>query len=145
MELVDRLDELEELLKGARPVPLTGNAVVNRRRLLHLIDRIRTSLPEAVREADRIRKAQKGLLREAKEQAEALEREARQQAAEILDSSKLVREAEARSEALLKDSRQKAQAILTEAEQQAEGIYARLEDQLSQLLKLVRESSSRRR
>lgn len=145
MQLVDLLDELEDLLNQGRPVPLTGNAMVDRRRCLNLIDRMRTSLPDEVREGDRIQRAQRALLQESKKEADAIQKEAKERAAAILDESELFREAEIRAEALMREAKERARAMVVDAQQQAETVYARLEDQLAQLLKLVRESSSKRR
>lgn len=145
MQLVDLLDELEALLEEGRPVPLTGSVVISRRQCLDLIDRIRTSLPEEIREADRIQRSQRTLLQESKAEAEAIEREARERAAFIVAESELVKTAELKAEALVRESREKARQMVHGAQQQAETVYARLEDQLVQLLKMVRESSTRRR
>jgi hypothetical protein len=51
MDLITALNELEELVENSSKVPLTHKVIIDEDRLLDLLDHIRTSLPEEVRQA----------------------------------------------------------------------------------------------
>ncbi len=51
MEIFNVLNELEELVEASIKVPLTRRVMVDEDRLLDYLDRIRTSLPEEIRQA----------------------------------------------------------------------------------------------
>ena len=53
-DLLQILDELDHLITGARSVPMSSSAIVNRDDALALIDRARHAVPSAVRRAEEI-------------------------------------------------------------------------------------------
>ena len=51
MDLLSALNELEELIENSGRVPLTRKVMVNEDSILDLLDRIRTTIPEEIRQA----------------------------------------------------------------------------------------------
>ena len=51
MEIFTLLDELEEYLEGARAVPFTNKAIVDKEDILDIIKEIRLKLPDELKQA----------------------------------------------------------------------------------------------
>ena len=51
MDLTTRLSELEELVRDAKSMPLSSSALVNRDEVLELIEALKTSLPDEIKQA----------------------------------------------------------------------------------------------
>src|SRR5699024_6504910 len=102
--LVRLLNELSEVITGARAMPLSASALINRAEVLDLISSAREVLPGELAEADKIRSDARGILARAHAEAEALVDneqvvvEANRRAAE------LIAEGEARAEQLARDT-----------------------------------------
>ena len=62
MDLLHLVDRLEELVAGAQRMPIGGRAIVDRRRLLDIIDQMRVAIPDEVRQAREV-VAQTGAIR----------------------------------------------------------------------------------
>ena len=65
MHLIDRL---EELVGEARRLPIGTGVVIDRRRLLDLVDQLRAAVPVEVREAQEILKRKDDVLAQADEE-----------------------------------------------------------------------------
>ena len=51
MDLLHLIDRLEEQIGEARRLPIGTGSVIDRRRLLDLVDQLRAAVPQQVREA----------------------------------------------------------------------------------------------
>ncbi|MEO9256024.1 MAG: ATPase, partial [Tepidiformaceae bacterium] len=65
MEILDLIDSLEELVIQARRLPVGGNLVVDRKRMLDVIDQMRLSVPADLRQAQQILEMRDEILTEA--------------------------------------------------------------------------------
>ncbi len=54
MDMLDRLDELSDIIETAKSLPLSASCVVPRDEVLDLLDEIRATLPDALRDAEQI-------------------------------------------------------------------------------------------
>jgi len=52
VNVLDLIDQLDELLHKAKPVPLTNQARVDREEAYELLDRLRVALVEEIRRGD---------------------------------------------------------------------------------------------
>ena len=71
-DLLQILDELDHLITGARSVPMSSSAIVNRDDALALIDRARHAVPSAVRRAEEIVADADAVLADGREESERL-------------------------------------------------------------------------
>src|SRR5690625_7525242 len=88
--LVGILDELNELITGARAMPMSASALINRAEVLDLISSAREVLPGELAEADKIRSDARGRLARAQAEAEA-----------VVDNNEVVVEANRRAAELI--------------------------------------------
>jgi cell division septum initiation protein DivIVA len=116
--VLDVLEALDALVAEARRVPFSGNVVVNDSELSDLLDRIRTSLPDEVVEAQRLLEDRERILVGTEEEAARM----REQAG--AEARRLVEEAQARVEGLRTQAQAEARRVLDEARAQAEKLVS---------------------
>jgi cell division septum initiation protein DivIVA len=102
----------------ARRLPLGGSVVVDRRRLLDLVDQMRVAVPGEVREARAIVMEGEEILARAQHEAEQVLSEAHAQVAERLEDDELVKAAEERGRELVRQAEEKVATMVKEAEEQ---------------------------
>ena len=90
MDILHLIDRLEELGAEARRMPIGQGVVADRRRLLELVDQMRSSVPWDVREAERIVTEKEDILEEARREAEGIIERADMEAQERLDETAIV-------------------------------------------------------
>ncbi len=138
LSVIILLDRLEELLRGRFRV--AGRAWVDAEAAFELLDKIRTSLPDELREAEWLTSEKDRLLYEAQEEAKRILRDAENYAAKLVQDSQIQRQAEHEAEQIMNQARQEAAAIQEEAGVFARRILAQLEESLEKALRVVKKS-----
>jgi hypothetical protein len=95
MDILYLVDRLEELLNGAWHVPLTSNVMIDEDELLDIIDQMRMSVPEEVKQAKRIQQERDRLIAQAQEEKERIIGLAREDGQAMLDDHEIRKVAEA--------------------------------------------------
>src|SRR5918912_659749 len=85
MDVLVLIDKLDDLVHNARPVPLTDQVRVDREEVYDLLDQMRATIPEEIKQARWIVKERQEMLAEAKREAERIEREIRLGAEDYAD------------------------------------------------------------
>ena len=83
MDVLVLIDKLDDLIHNARPVPLTDQVRVDREEIYDLLDQMRATIPEEIKQARWIVKERQEMLAEAKREAERVVKEAREREREI--------------------------------------------------------------
>ena len=160
MDLLHLVDRLEELVAGAQKMPIGNRAIVDRRRMLDLIDQMRIAVPREVREAQDIVAARDAIRREAEEEGRIIVAQAEERAADLIEdhaiaegakqrAEEIAREAERRLEeqieaanrdvqARIQESRRVAREQMAAADEYARELLIRLERQLQAFQNSVR-------
>jgi len=105
---------------------------------LDLIDQMRLSVPEEIRQAKRVQQERDRIVAQGKEEAERVVALAREQASRLVDDHELVQEAKAKVEAVLERARHESQEIRTDADKYAADTLSELESRLTTLLNEVK-------
>jgi hypothetical protein len=164
VEILDLIDALEELVVQARRLPVGGNLVVDRKRMLDVIDQMRLAVPADIRQAAQVLEMRDQLMDEAHENARLVVQQAEQDRLRRIDETAIMREAQERSQAMLIEAENRARQMVAEADataaahmseaaeaatrqlddadQYALEVLRRLENQLQAFLESVRLSSS---
>ncbi|HML97273.1 MAG TPA: hypothetical protein PKD75_02225 [Tepidiformaceae bacterium] len=116
MEILDLIDTLEELVIQSRRLPVGGNLVVDRKRMLDVIDQMRLAVPADLRQAQQVLESRDQIIEEAHQAARATIDRAEQERRRRLDESAIVREAEDRSQQMLMDAEARARQVIAEAD-----------------------------
>jgi cell division septum initiation protein DivIVA len=137
MDVLVLIDKLDDVVHNARPVPLTDQVRVDREEIYDLLDQMRATIPEEIKQARWIVKERQEMLAEAKREAERIVREAREQQA------RLISDEERAADEIVEDARTREREIRLGAEDYADEILNTLEVNLQKFLAAVQRGRDR--
>src|SRR5215210_4649156 len=111
MDAITLIEKLHDLLDEARPLPLTDQVRVDPEEINELLDAIRATIPEEVKQARWIVKERQEMLAEVRRECDRLLAEARTQAAIEVSPEKVNAIAERQAAEILSQARRTAHAI----------------------------------
>jgi vacuolar-type H+-ATPase subunit H len=127
LDVLHLIDRLEELVAEAKRMPIGQGVVIDRRRILELIDQMRSTLPWEVREAQEIVLNRDAVIEEARREGEGIIHRAQIEAEGMLDETEIIKQAEVRAQEILQQADERAQDLLDEAQQQVQAKLAQAE------------------
>ena len=116
MDILYLVDRLENLIAGSRHMPLVNQIIVKESDILNIIDQLRTTIPDEIKQARRIIQDKERILAQAQAEANALIARARSESEQTVNREGLLKAAEARSQELLQRASQEAEQLQNEAE-----------------------------
>src|SRR5258706_13934594 len=143
MDVLVLIDKLDDLIHNARPVPLTDQVRVDREEIYDLLDQMRATIPEEIKQARWIVKERQEMLAEAKREAERIVKEAREQQARLVANEEITRQAERAAEEIVEEAREREREIRLGAEDYADDILSTLEANLQNFLQAVQRGRDR--
>jgi cell division septum initiation protein DivIVA len=114
------IDSLEELVADSRRLPIGGGVMLDRARLLDLIDQMRAAVPVDVRDARQVLQRRDEMLNAARADAQRVVEEAQRAAQELLKDHELTRSAEAQAQEITRQAQLRATQIVREAEERSQ-------------------------
>jgi hypothetical protein len=115
------------MVAEGRRMPLGAGVVVDRRRLLDLVDQMRAALPNEIREGADVLNRRNEVLQRADEEAAIKLRRAQEQIDDLLSHDSIVREAQARADMLIREAEARCDRMLLDTENQAKARMAEAE------------------
>ena len=94
MDVLVLIDKLDELVHNAKAVPLTDQVRIDREEIWEILDQMRATIPDEIKQARWIVKERQEMLGEAKREAERIVVEAREIAQREASQQEVVRLAE---------------------------------------------------
>jgi cell division septum initiation protein DivIVA len=143
VDVLELIDKLDDLIHNARAVPLTDQVRIDREAIYELLDEMRSTIPEEVKQARWIVKERQEMLAEAKREADRILAEARDHAAREVSQQEIVRKAEREAESILEDARQREREVRLGAEDYADEVLGTLEVNLGKFLAAVQRGRER--
>ena len=143
MDVLVLIDKLDDVVHNARAVPLTDQVRVDREEIYDLLDQMRATIPEEIKQARWIVKERQEMLAEAKREVDRIIAEAREQAVREASQTEIVKLAEKQAQEIIDDSRRTARETRLEMEDWADGMLATLESNLDRFLTAVRRGRER--
>lgn len=119
MELQQLINQLEAVLNDGRRVPFSDRLLIDEEACRSIIDQMRVSVPEMIKQAERLLGERDRIIAQAKEEANRILQMAREQATELVDQHHLVAEAQQRVDRMLAKAEQEAAAMRIEADNYA--------------------------
>jgi len=142
VELFNILNELEELIETCPKVPMTRRVLVDEDRLLDYLDRIRTSLPEEIRQAKWVVQEREKVIADSKQEAMRIIQDAEKELQNRAEESEIVKKAQELSEQYQQQAREIAAKIKEGAYQYADDILRELENNLKKILEEIQAGRS---
>ena len=99
MDVLELIDKLDDLIHNARAVPLTDQVRIDRDAIYDVLDQMRSTIPEEIKQARWIVKERQEMLAEAKREVDRLLAEAREQAVREASQTEIVKIAEHQAQA----------------------------------------------
>jgi bifunctional DNA-binding transcriptional regulator/antitoxin component of YhaV-PrlF toxin-antitoxin module len=126
------------LVAAGKKLPLTNNVVLDQATVLELVDQLRTSVPDEVRQARRITEDADRITDHAREEGETIVARAQEQAAQMLEERELVRAAQQRAAEILDQAQDEAREVRRGADEYAAGVLIRLEGECIKALTSIK-------
>ena len=120
MDVLVLIDKLDDLVHKA--VPLTDQVRIDREEIYDILDQMRATIPEEIKQARWIVKERQEMLAEAKRETDRILGEAREQAVREASQTEIVKLAERQAQEIVDDSRRQARETRLEMEDWADGI-----------------------
>ena len=142
MDVLVLIDKLDDLVHNAKAVPLTDQVRIDREEIYDILDQMRATIPEEIKQARWIVKERQEMLAEAKRECDRLIGEAREQAVREASQTEIVK-SERQAQDIVDDARRQARETRLEMEDWADGILSTLEVNLDKFLVAVRRGRER--
>lgn len=138
-----RLAELRQAVEGARSMPMSASAVINRGEVLELVDGLEKALDAALVEARAVLADRDAVVDEGRRQADEVLAEARAEREAIISDTEVYRVAKREAEALLEQARAEAEALLRETDEYVDSKLANFEITLERTTEAVKRGRER--
>ena len=112
--------------------------MIDQATVLELIDQLRASVPDEVRQARRITEEAGRITERARDEGDAIIARAQEQAAQMLEERELVRAAQQRAGELLEQAQAEAREVRRGADEYAAGVLIRLEGECIKALTSIK-------
>jgi cell division septum initiation protein DivIVA len=131
MDVLVLIDTLDDLVHNAKPIPLTDRVRVDKEGIYDLLDQIRATIPEEIKQARWVVKERQEMLAEATREAERMVNQAREFRERLISDEEVTKQAERAAEVIIEDARGREREILLGGEDYADEILNTLESNLS--------------
>jgi vacuolar-type H+-ATPase subunit H len=143
MDVLELIDRLHDLVHDAKHVPLSSEVRVDKEKLSDLLNELRATIPEEIKEARWIVKERQEILAAAEREAERILGEAHERQTEFVAEHHLTGQAELASEDIIDDARAEEREIRLGAEDYAHEILSTFETNLSKFIAAIRRGRER--
>ena len=143
MDVLELIDKMDDLIHNARAVPLTDQVRIDREAIYDLLDQMRSTIPEEVKQARWIVKERQEMLAEAKRESERILAEAREKAAYEASQQEVVKLAEREAAEILEEARMREREVRLGAEDYADEVLGTLEVNLTKFIAAVQRGRER--
>jgi len=133
VDLLSALNELEELIETSTRVPLTRKVLVNEDQVLDLLDRIRTTIPEEIRQAKWIIQEREKVMSDSQKEAMRLLEDAQRKVSQQAEESEIVRKAKEVADSIIAKAEKQAMELREGAKSYADDILTNLLESLDKL------------
>src|SRR5665811_731008 len=127
MDVLVLIDKLDDIIHNARSVPLTDSVMIDREEMYDILDQMRSTIPEEIKQARWIVKERQEMLAEAKQEAERMLTEAQERADRLASETEVVRLAERNAQQTMEDARERERETRLGAEDYADEVLGNLE------------------
>jgi len=143
MDVLVLIDKLDDIIHNARSVPLTDSVMIDREEMYDILDQMRSTIPEEIKQARWIVKERQEMLAEAKQEAERVLNEAQERAERLASETEVVRLAERNAQQIMEDARERERETRLGAEDYADEVLGNLETNLEKFIGAVRRGRER--
>ncbi|MFK8911670.1 ATP synthase F0 subunit B [Streptomyces sp. YS-3] len=127
MDVQKKLDEIVDVVAGARSMPMSASCVVNRAELLALLEEVRQALPGSLAQAQELIGGREQLVEQARQEAERIIESAHAQRGTLISDTAVARQSQDEADRILADAKREAEEIRAEADDYVDSKLANFE------------------
>src|SRR6201984_557717 len=143
MDVLVLIDKLDDLVHNAKAVPLTDQVRIDREEIYDILDQMRATIPEEIKQARWIVKERQEMLAEAKGEGDRLVAGGRGEAVREASQTEIIKIAERQAQDIVDEARREAREARLEMEDWADSMLASLEVNLDRFLTAVKRGRER--
>ena len=141
MDLSARLEQLEELVREAKSMPLSSSVLINREEVLEMIAGMKEALPEEIKRARWIVRDREELLAKAREEGERTVQQAHEEQLRMARKEEIVARATTEADRVVSEAEERAREMRSEAEDYVDAKLAQFEISIRKILEASQASS----
>lgn len=153
MDILKLIDELEEIIDNASSIPLIKKVSINPDEAYEIINDLRDSIPEEIKEARWINEERDRILKEATVQAEQIVAQAREEEErtkleaqkrfkELINEETITIEAKKYAEQIVDEAKSTAKTIQTSSLAYVDSMLVKTQEELKNLLQVIDDNRS---
>ncbi len=139
MDILYLVDRLENLVSSSRRMPLVNQVLIKETDILNIIDQMRTTIPEEIKQARRIIQEKERILAQAQADAKNIQSRIRGEVEKAMRREGLLSAAEDRSQEIMRLATEQAQMIMRRTEEQSEQLKIDADNYATETLRNLRE------
>lgn len=139
MDILYLVDRLENLIASSRRMPLLNQIIIKEGDILAIVEQMRTSIPDEIKQARRVIQDKERILAQAQADASTLLAKAREEADKAVSRESLLRAAEERAREMLRRSEEQAQQITRRAGAEGEQLKDEADAYVAETLRGLRD------
>ena len=107
MDILHLVDRLENVVRESRTLPLSRKLLLDEEKLIDIIDQMRVSVPDVVRQAQKVTAERDRQLAQAQEEAERIKQLAKAESQLIIEQDQITKDAHIRAKNIVEGSNKK--------------------------------------
>jgi len=139
LDILYLVDRLENLIASSHRIPLTNQIRIKEVDILNIVDQMRTSIPDEIKQARRVIQEKERILAQAQADASTLLARAREETERAMNREGLLRAAEARSQEMVQQAEEHSQAVVRRAEEQNERLKTDADTYVAETLRNLKD------
>ena len=139
MDILYLVDRLDNLIASSRKMPLVNQILIKEGDILNIVDQMRTSIPDEIKQARRIIQEKERILAQAQADATTLLTRAREETERAMNREGLLRAAEARSQELVRQAEEQAHSVIEQAEEHGEQLKNEADNYVAETLRNLKD------
>jgi cell division septum initiation protein DivIVA len=141
MDIAGRLEQLEELVREAKSMPLSSSVLINREEVLELIAEMREMLPEEIKRARWIVRDRDELLAKARAEGDRIVEQAQEEQLRMARKEEIVARATSEADRITAEAEDRAGSMRSEAEDYVDAKLAQFEISIRRILEASQAST----
>jgi len=142
MDILYLVDRLENLIASSRRMPLVNQIIMKEGDILNIVDQMRTSVPDEIKQARRVIQEKERILAQAQADATTLLARAREETERAMNREGLLRAAEARSQELMRQAEEQAKNVVRQAEEHSTRLKVDADNYVTETLRNLKDHLS---
>lgn len=133
IELQQLINQLETVIGQGKRVPLSQSIMVDEEAVRRVIDQMRVSVPDIIKQAERTLGERDRILAQANEEAGRIVQMGREQATDMVEHHELAEDARRRAQEIIADAQREASGLRAEADRYVLSSLSGLAEQLAKI------------